>query len=613
MFYGVVLILIVYMTYTLGSSPEGSIPVSMGGLEIDFNIINFSEVARNFLSISTQKGQYALVQDEISRLSCSAEYLSEDISVKSQVESAIAVLRGFLEDPALAMKYVSDPDKNFLKKVVRRYPDAVLSVKGPDDEVLGVALSRKVELLSSVGEVSEEVLVALVEHSYLNLIGIANPSERVQMAAVKRMTESFYIVDSYPKFIEKLTSIEALRLFLGKAPLALMFIDDPDDELIEIAINSFSKMAEVSLAPGQTEQGKQILGKVKLDEHKAVLVQFYPFLISAFDAPASRIVEACFTGLKSLEQRQRRSSEFEIVCGHLFQYLSQAQLLEFADIYPPALEKLENLTEEVLLKFVEKDPTVVGKTENPSSKLQKRAVLVAETYEMQDILRYIKNPDPEVVRAVVARHPEQLRFVSSPDEELQLLAVRMIVGKPDVSRNPVGSMLVDPQTYESIVERLSVALDGVTIADNVQKELIASDYRFITLIHGPLPGLQLAVFEKVQAGGSISKVEDLFISIKGLALQVQMLLVARNSYIVLRLNSPHIDAIKEALKKRPSLIEKMIDPDPEIVRFAVSQDPALISILEKKFPEIKDLRDLADQAAWKKFSAQVSFPDYSKK
>lgn len=603
------------MADTLEGSPVISIQV-LEALAIDSSIINFAEVARDFLSISTQKGQYSLVQDEISRLSCSDGYFSEDTSVKSQVQTAIAVLRGFLEDPALAMKYVSDPDKRFLKKVVRRYPDAVLSVRDPDDEVLGVALGKKVELLSSVGEVSEEVLVAVVEHSYLNLIGIASPSERVQMAAVKRITEGFYISDGYPKFIEKLTYIEALKLFLGKAPLALIFIDDPDDELIEIAINSFSKMAEVSLAPRQSEQGdaEKMLGKVKLDEHKAVLVQFYPFLISAFDAPTSQIVEACLIGVKSLEQWQRRSPEFEIVCSHLFQYLSQDQLLELGDIYLPALEKLENLTEEVLFKLVEKDPKLVGKTENPSLKLQIRAVLVAENYKMRDILRYIKNPDPGVVRAVVARHPEELRFVSSPDEELQLLAVRMIVGKPDVSGKSVGSIFVNSQAYGSLVERLSFALDGVTIADKVQKELIALDYRFITLIHSPLLELQLAVFEKLLAGASIinNNLEDLFINIKGLAPEVQLRLVARNPHIILRLDSPHIDAIKEALKMRPSLIEKMIDPDPEIVRFAVSQDPALISILEKKFPEIKDLRDLADEAAWKKFSAQISFPDYSK-
>ena len=190
---------------------------------------------------------------------------------------------------------------------------------------------------------------------------IANPSARVQMAAVRRDR-------SVICFIEKPTEKVQLTA-VRNAPHNIHFITSPS-ERVQLTVIGI-RPSYVGFIPNPTE-------KVQL---------------------------------KAVEKRPE--------CIFLLQKPAEKVQLTAVLKDPRYLSAIREPTEKVQLAAVQKNPECIRHIAEPTEKVQHMAV-----QRSPDIFRQIRQPEESVRLAAVQAKGENIRYVSAPSEAVQLAAVR---------------------------------------------------------------------------------------------------------------------------------------------------------------------------------------------
>ena len=190
---------------------------------------------------------------------------------------------------------------------------------------------------------------------------IANPSARVQMAAVRRDR-------SVICFIEKPTEKVQLTA-VRNAPHNIHFITSPSERVQLTVIGT--RPSYVGFIPNPTE-------KVQL---------------------------------KAVEKRPE--------CIFLLQKPAEKVQLTAVLKDPRYLSAIREPTEKVQLAAVQKNPECIRHIAEPTEKVQHMAV-----QRSPDIFRQIRQPEESVRLAAVQAKGENIRYVSAPSEAVQLAAVR---------------------------------------------------------------------------------------------------------------------------------------------------------------------------------------------
>lgn len=329
--------------------------------------------------------------------------------------------------------YMPEQTEEFQLHFVSLHSDAVIDLKNPSEKVMlkAIELNPSGIMIFAKQNPTEKVKKLAIEKGANFIEYIKNPSEELQLIAVEKDGSNLrFIKNPTDKVIEKavLNNPNAISFVKNVSDkLQNIMIEKDKNNAFFIGINRINQDLALKLANEDIKFLKLVKNPPKELQSKAISLDMSPATIKAM----AEIPE---------------ETQFAIINKNrgFFKFIknpSDAVTLEAVKRYSKNLQFVKNQTEELQLKFADKD-SYLRYMVNPSKKV--RLILAKHKYFLRyfgkdatdeeilvhlnsdntwDSLKYIKNPTNEMILLAIKDNAAAIKFVNKQTPNMQKKAI----------------------------------------------------------------------------------------------------------------------------------------------------------------------------------------------
>ncbi len=285
-------------------------------------------------------------------------------------------------DDKISVKYRNLSDEQYIK-LLQNGKISLRDIDNPSEAIQMAAVKQDGMAIEYIDNPSEAVQMAAVQQNGYAIQYIKNPSEAVQMAAVKQYGNAIQYIDNPSEAVQMVA--------VKKNRNAIQFIDNPSEAVQMVAVKQNGRAIRYIKNPSEAIQ--------------IAAVKQYGNAIQFIDNPSEAIQIAAV-------KQDENAIQF-------IDNPSEAAQMAAVKQYGYAIQYIDNPSEAVQMVAVKQNGYAIRYIKNPSEAIQ-----IAAVKQYGNAIQFIDNPSEAVQMVAVKQNGYAIRYINNPSEAVQMAAVK---------------------------------------------------------------------------------------------------------------------------------------------------------------------------------------------
>ena len=383
-------------------------------------------------------------------------------------------------------KFISSEDTNNMRHeqliIVKKDWKNIYNIQYPYDEVVLEAekkfnLKANEDLVNFVSGVKEK---RKASKDPIDIRNIKNPSEELQLAAVKEFGDSIRHIKE-PNEKVKLAAVK-------QSGTAIQYIKNPSKKVKKIATLALKNVKESQIQSFASGYGMIQYVTNPSEKLQLKAVKRYPHNLEFIKKPSEKVkLAAVQKNGYTLQYIKNPTKEIIVAAisrnGEAISYVknpSESLKLKAVSRASVAILYIKSPSELVQLKAVETDGKAIKHIKNPSEEVKLAAVK-----EDGEAIKYIKDPS-EAMKLEAATWYYNLEYIKNPTKKMILKAYRKNTDVLNAIKNPSDELV------RKALQQSLKPIKYMKVSENIQLEMVGNSFLHLPWISNPSEKVLLA-------------------------------------------------------------------------------------------------------------------------